>query len=1030
MTDHGVPGDLQGRRAILEERSRNVSVQASAGTGKTTLMVERAVALVKGGVPMDRMVVVTFTDAAAAELRMRIRMRLAEEAAAGEGNCARALECIASSWISTIHGFASRVLREFFHLAGVDPAFRTTETHFTPSEINREWDRLLLQMEPSRDIRLLLSETGTAVHKSIALGMEPLRWLDSPECVGGVVAAEGLFRDFMDTHGEAVGSILGRCASKDDKLLAGAAAFREALLAIGEQMPQPDPGLLMKAWGAVNLRCGSAGSWDDLEEAKDVLGSARDRFREIAPVIGSGRLTELTWEVAGGFARWLRTSWDSDRSRLSYGDLLHMARAAVSGDAVLARRLREKFDHVLIDEFQDTSREQADLFRAFLERDGAIPEGSITVVADEKQSIYGWRNADIETYKGFRDKLRRSGALFETITTNFRSSRSIIRFVNSFGRRLFESQTPEEEPFGCRYSPIEPRHGAVEGEPVRVLRLPSMPAELKGTRNAASWSAGIQARWFAGYVSRGMESGARPDDFALLFRTGTHMHHFVDALEKAGIPYRVSSSRDFLKRQEIIDLRELLRCLLYPDDEMARVHTLRSLFFGVPDDLVNEAVLAGRKSGAAAGMECAEAIKDAESVLEMLRRGIGVLPLEDVILELLLRTEMLPVICAGGHQVSRRLGNLQHVLEKVLSREVTTPMELLHLLDEKLTPSRPEEPATVPMEGGAVTLSSIHSAKGLAWKNVVLAAMPSGSGRNRDPVISYDHGQRAAFSLGVPLDDGGKIVMRSPFWPGIDAIEKARGRAESRRLMYVAVTRPRDSLVIMAEPRESGVVTEARILWESLRGAMEDDPECLALHELEPLEESGPERATSVRSASGGYSPEVEAECLFPAEPRPADRQEHGARVGDMVHHVMEKIDMEDPEGWLDAYADHLRRLCGESLEEVRDLCLAFFAMELPFRLEEAEVLGREFPYMVGTPAGVKARYVDLLLRSRDGRLRVLDYKTDRLGVPGWEETVDGYVEKMRYYIGDISRFFDEPVTGHLVFLRHRSFRDVPENVN
>jgi ATP-dependent helicase/nuclease subunit A len=1025
MTQGKPPPDQDVRDAILAETERNVSVQAGAGTGKTTLMVRRVAGLIMGGIPLDRLAVVTFTDAAAAELRLRIRRILRQESDRGSGQCAGALENMASAWISTIHGFASRILKEYFNLTGVDPAFSTTESHFTPVEVGREWDSWLLSLDPTRDDMELLSETGTAVQKRIALGMEERRWLDSPDKAGGRKAAAELLDDFMRTHGCAVESVMEQCSDPADKLFVRAGKFLEGLSRLREQMPRPDPDLVLEVHGSISLGCGSASSWADRGLARGVLGDARERFREIAGVLGAGRLTELSWSLAGGFATSLREKWDGDRSRLSYDDLLYMAWRAVSRSGRLAGLLSDRFDHILIDEFQDTSRQQTLLFMSFLEQGGAIPDGRITVVADDKQSIYGWRNADIETYSEFRQRLEASGALSKSITTNFRSTRAIIRFINVFGEVLFRSRTPEEAPFGCEYTAIQPCPGAPEGEPVRIVKLPKLPEHLRETRSAPSWLAELQGRWFAGLVRQGLVSGDSPEDYALLFRAGTHLHHFVDALEREGIPYRVSSTRDFLRRQEVIDLREMLRCLLYPGDTLAWVHTLRSLFFGIPDDVITVTLAAGEFGTGAAETAVPGPVAAANCALRRLREGLLTLSLGDFLMELLYQTPMMAVICAGGHQVTRRLGNLQHILEQVLSEAVGSPVELLHMLDERLAPRRPEEPSRLPPEGGAVTISSIHSAKGLDWKRVVLASMPVAARGQRDSVISYDHGERAAFDYAMSLDVGDRIKVRSPYWPEISAIEKARSLAEVRRLLYVAVSRARDSLYVLADPVETAGLSDASILWNSLQGALGTDPGCCMLEELEPMEPLPvPEVPFSVREAD---TPDNFGEApLFAADDVPANWQSGGAALGDMVHQVMEKIDMTDPDGWFEASGDYIGSLYGKDFREVRDICLAFFEMDLPFDPGASTVLGREYPYVVRTPQGLKQRYIDLLLRTPEGKLTVVDYKTDNLDQEGSDEVVAGYMETQRHYVRDMERVFGEEVRGYLVFLRHGRVMEVP----
>jgi ATP-dependent helicase/nuclease subunit A len=1010
-----VPGDQNSRDAILREMDRNVFVQASAGTGKTTLMVDRVVELVKKGTPLERIAVVTFTRPAAAELRMRVRNRLAEEK--DNKSCLDALKTVSVSWISTIHRFASRILREYFNLTGVDPSFSTTEGHFDPLEINREWDRWLLGLEDLTH-REILEMTGTRLQREIALGIEKRRWLDSVDCVGSTSAELSVLDEFIKTHGTAVEEVLDSCSNTSDKVFGKARQFLIELGELRRRLPEISSEELVRSYPSLNLGGGSKNNWEDFEHAKDIFRAARDRFQKLLPVLKSGNMTELTWSFACGFAGELRRKWDGDRSRLSYNDLLHVTWKAIAGNGMLAESLSGKFDHILIDEFQDTSSDQVRLFTAFLEHAGSLPDGCVTIVADDKQSIYGWRSADIETYRSFRNRLEEGGALSETLNTNFRSSRAIIRFVNAFGSQLFEDQSHEEQPFGCTYSAIEPRPGAPQGEPARVIVLPVMPEEFKAGYSAGAYAALLSAQWYVDYLKSGLGDGKEPGDYALLFRSGTHIHHFIDAFEREGIPYYVNSSRDFFNRPEIADLREIVRCVLYPMDRMAWVHTLRSLFFGISDNVINRAIVTGTTGFTEQAYECPPEVREVNRQLCKLRQSILTIPLEDFLFELFFGMEMIPVVAAAGYQESRRLGNLQFLLERVFAGEIKTPVELLTVLDKNLAPSRQEEPSTVPAEGGAVTVTTIHRAKGLAWKNVALAApsVKSSRGRN-ETVISYDHVKKAAFDLGIPLGDAGKHRMKSLYWPEIVETVNAREKAEFRRLLYVAVTRPRDSLVVFVQSPPVENNSPGKILWDNLQSAAQSDPGCMSIKEILPVEvshHSSPPR--SLVEICDDFS-EGDDSVLFEIDPKPDNWQPGGAAIGEYVHAVMEKIDFKSPEQWFVDNDVFLRRGYGDDFEEIRELSLNFFRMKLPFDLEKAAVLGREYAYIVDTSGGIRKRYVDLLIRD-NGKLTVIDYKTDTFSGSSAEQVIQSYIEKQRYYIQDVSKLFGEPACGYLVFLR------------
>ncbi|MCK4671525.1 MAG: UvrD-helicase domain-containing protein [Candidatus Aegiribacteria sp.] len=1015
------PSDMKARETIRAENGKNVFIQASAGTGKTTLIVDRVMELLRIGIPLEKLAVVTFTNAAAAELRSRIREKLRSLKNSGEKEFNEALSVIPGAWITTIHGFASRVLREYFNFTGVDPAFSTTDGHFTPSEIMREWDAWLLRLERDKfwDSKDALIQTGTDRMLGIARGIEERRWLVSMDNIGDRTAALSILDVFENKYGSAIEEILDECNDHSDKLFRIGAEFIAGLKNLRENLSDGDYEEVTRLCSVIKLNSGSGKNWTDKDAAKAVLGEAREEFVRIAPVLKSGKITEQTWGFASSFAEELRSKWDSDRSRLSYNDLLYTAWKAISNSGVLAGCLSDKFDHILIDEFQDTSSDQVNLFTAFIQQAGMLPEGRITIVADDKQSIYGWRNADIETYRDFRTKLESSGAIEETITTNFRSSRKIVRFVNTFGSELFERQTAEEEAYGCDYSAIEPCPEAIEGVPVKVVLLPDLPDNLKNRYSEPAYKTIMQAEWFAAYLSSGFADGESPGDYALLMRSATHLHHFVNVLEREGIPYFVDATRDFRVRPEITDLKELLRCLLYKNDMLAWVHSLRSLFFGISDPVINTAIQNGTTGYLDEKQNCPLSILQANICLRKFRESIRTLPLADFLFELFFQTEMIPVIHATAYQEIRRLGNLQYILEQVLSGVISTSAELLGFLDENLSPARAEEPSNVPSDGSAVTLTTVHRAKGLAWKHVILAALPkSHSGRtgSRTQVISYDHDEIAAFNLGIPMDRKDKFKLKTPFWPEITQKNKARESAELRRLLYVAVTRPRESLVLFATPLEKPGNFPAGIQWTSLQAAIEKDPECCVIEEMEQVDELPFIKAAGSSAViNGNYSDNGEE--LFEVQMKPENWQRRGARIGDDVHAVLHKIDFSNPLGWFAEHDSILKKMYGDDFDEIRELSLKLFQMELPFSIEQSLVISREYPYIASTCNGLEKRYIDLLLRI-ENELVVVDYKTDTFDGRTTEQVAEQYIEKQQQYIQDVSRLFGLPAKGYLVFLR------------
>ncbi|MEA3266672.1 MAG: UvrD-helicase domain-containing protein, partial [Candidatus Fermentibacteria bacterium] len=515
-----VISDKATRDTIRTEKNRSVVVEASAGTGKTTLITHRVKELVDSGIPLEKLAIVTFTRTAASELRTRIREILAPEQR----------HTMDQAWITTIDGFASRILREYFHLCNSAPEFSMETVHFSKSEIAILWDLFLADTEPSalRASAESLKNPGSSKLLEIAAGIEEFRWFCSSSPLGDTRAELEETRALWEKR---LGSLIPLCSNPGDKLLKN---IIDAIDSLGSKVPQK-----VKRSGGSEKNWGGKGPF---KEVKDILGEYNDKglklilsYSVMIPLLPS--LDKLVIP----FVNKLRTAWDSDPTRLSFNDLLYKAMLAVSSSSELRHELDERFLHIFIDEFQDTSLVQVNLFSTLLGQSGL--QKKLTVVGDPKQSIFGWRSADIETYKDTLLQLENGHALSKTIVVNFRSEISIINFVNALGSALFAGVPLEEEPFSCSYSPIEARPGATAGDEVTVYRLPDV-------------SAGEMADIQAGRITELIED---PASTAILFRTKTHLDSLVQALDRKGIPYKVEASRDFHKRSEVRDTANLLR---------------------------------------------------------------------------------------------------------------------------------------------------------------------------------------------------------------------------------------------------------------------------------------------------------------------------------------------------------------------------------------------------------------------------------------------------------------------------------------
>ncbi len=946
------PPDKPSRDRIKAETARSVIVEASAGTGKTTLLTERVANLVlHEGIPLANLAVVTFTEAAAAELRVRIRAALH-----GKGGG------MGAAWITTIHGFASRVLKEYPHLTDANPDFSVEASHFTGREQRMLWDSSLacLKAEDAAECMPALVSPGSESLRELASRLEPLRWID------GI----GVFGDHSEALAEGRREVLSRlielaarCTEHSDLLYREMAPVIETLARGGG----------LKDIGVIKCNVGKAQGWGNKETLNEVKAGAKllnaglDRLRGIEAY---STIVPAISKIVIPCALNARRLWDSDKTRLSYDDLLHLAHAAVHRSPDLREALSQRFRHILIDEFQDTSLLQARLFLGFLASCGL--DGRLTIVGDPKQSIYGWRSADIETYRDTVDFVQRAGALKETISTSFRSCRAVIDFVNAFGTALFESVPDEEKPFLPEYSPLLPAPGAEEGTKPHVIRLP-LPSR---DGPAAEYKGRVQAEAVAD-----MLAGERYGDWAVLFRATTRLEELVEALDSRNIPYTVEAGRDFKERPEVSDTAMLIRAVTDPDDRRAWVHTLRSLYFGLDDITISHALL-DRPT---------REVQEANGVLRGLREAASNLS-PGLFIETVFRTTCITeAVRASGFEVNRRLSNLRSILER--ARACNGMDQLLDVLVGASSISS-EEPSASPEGGDSVTLSTIHRAKGLTWNNVILLNPGRGGSPQGTSLLTDPRSSEAAMGLG----EG-----KSPYFARLSAREKARANAEFRRLLYVAVTRPRKRLVIFSDADEK-LAGHAFVLREALSGAegfyTEETPS--------PLDLSSLHRAQC--------PPAFRPEASFTVPDRRFPESEKGAkamRLGTEVHGLLEKIDLNSPEAWLESNL-HLLRGEMEFPDQAAGLAMAFFRTPLPFSLADARMVGREYPLL----SSGRILYVDLLL-DMGNRLEVIDFKTDSPEMIG--AMMQEYGEKLDTYAATLEKVVGKPAACRLVLLQNRT---------
>jgi ATP-dependent helicase/nuclease subunit A len=780
------------RRAVSSEGS--VVVVAGAGTGKTHMLTERYVHhLSEDGLSPLEVVAVTFTEKAAEELRSRVREQVRRRLAAREDLLAE----LEVAQISTIHALCARVCREHPEEAGVPADFGILD------ELRgRLWiaDRLADAMDdlPEEHYRAIPYPLMQAALE--ALLSDPLA---AEEAL--IKGPEG-WRDLIDDAREAALSAfleepalkearwtLELCEGDDEDRME--ASRRAALSALDELEAGGNQRSAFESLTSIDLRGGKKKAWSDgeLTSVREALRLVRELARAelqrgivvLEPGPADERLAGALPVLRDAFSRARAFLAEAKRrSRvLDFADLEVHALRALEHEEV-REYYHERWRAFLVDEFQDTNPVQAELL------DRLTQEATLTVVGDEKQSIYGFRRADVEVFRRFRDRILSERGDEVVLATSFRGHSELIGVLNAvfssvLGERRQDLEAHRQEPpheaphvrvYAMESEGRVPKAQLQRAEAVHIARLlREMLDQEAGVYDAAASS------------SRPL----RPGDIAILSRVWAPLEVYGDALAASGIPSVHAGGGNLLETREAKDGIVLLRFFADPNDDLALVAVLRSPFFAVDDRLLHGLAQEREK-----GVTWWQLVQEADApqldkVKEVLGQLLSKQPLESptALLQLTDRLTGYTAVIANLPGAERREADRRGFVELVgdLERGSDDTFTVVRWL-RQLYEAGSEVPRPPIEAGDAVSLMTIHAAKGLEWPVVVIPdlarAMPSSSS-----TVAFDP------ELGVSLDFGEE--EGAPALHRLIRDKKVRlEEDETRRVFYVAPTRARDHLIL------------------------------------------------------------------------------------------------------------------------------------------------------------------------------------------------------------------------------------------
>jgi ATP-dependent exoDNAse (exonuclease V) beta subunit len=820
--------------AAIEASGRDILVEAGAGSGKTGVMVDRYCRLVCDlETPPDSVLAFTFTDKAATELRQRIRAALAARAAVGSRRAEELLTKIGGAWVTTIHGFCSRLLAAHPVAAGIDPRFRVLDAPEAERAAREAFDDALAEFlsggEEGRERTVAAFEIGnlraivSGAHAELRSRGEAEPHLPTPPppdpeaALGRVVAAAS----------EALAELKPTSSSR--------ALLERALEVLGGgEAPDLDRLAALQSGGKAKPLAGYREAIDAALARTAEAGEGGEAYRHIAELLALfGERFEAVKERRGG---------------LDFEDLQLRAAALLEREEI-GNAYRARFRHLLVDEFQDTNRLQLRLIEAL-----RGPRTELMVVGDELQSIYGFRHADLDVFREQRREVEANPeAVAMELSGNFRSQPEVIGAVNAIGAKLLGEAF---HPLRVGAPPEQPDPPG-EGPAVELLLTARDGWDEEGIDLAPATDATTpprqlaEARFLAERLRQLHESGVQRGEMVVLLRAFTHLDAYEDSLERAGLrPYTIGG-RGYWSQQQVADVCALLATIANPLDDQALLGALASPACAVaPDTLWLLRAAAGRRRHLWPAVEQASELAESEldaperlaeiptSELALLgefahtvaglRRRAGRLSLAGLIDAAIGETgyDLAILMRPAGEARFANVRKLMRLAEEFEAREGRDLRGLLDFLVVGAEADAEAEAASAVEGHDGVRIMTVHSAKGLEFGVVAVPTLARRLLSARLPALTLGH-ERDDLRVGLQLRRLGAASIALYAHKALCEETQKREAAEELRLFHVAATRARERLILsgVAMPKPSNGASPGTPVVERILAGFEIDRE-------------------------------------------------------------------------------------------------------------------------------------------------------------------------------------------------------------
>jgi ATP-dependent exoDNAse (exonuclease V) beta subunit len=1101
--------DQADRDKAAGDLGRSYIVEAAAGTGKTTLLVSRILNLIRGKKALpEEIVAITFTERAAAELKMKLQESLqkhiagtqdaskpggtrspadpddAQDTATQTGSedtshLAEALWSLERMQVTTIHSFCASLIRERPVEAEVDPNFDVADELMSSIIEEEPWEEWLARR---------MDERAPCLARALAIGITIQNMQDLagmllanrdvldylPENIGWN-PSEPEFREvFKESIRQLSGLARDHCQVEGDAM----AALIEELQAEAEELKYlKDEGETTAHLFKLSIPSprtkGNQGNWetkDCLKETRAEVSALREAHLSFKAWLAHNIVVDLARGLEDFVESYRRTM--SDGAHLDFHDLLLYARNMLASRPEVRDYFGTRYKYILVDEFQDTDPLQAEIIFFLSEAKGGRSEnwedvkvtpGRLFLVGDPKQSIYRFRRADIEMYASAKAHMGKGHSL--SIFQNFRCTPSIIDVVNTIFRDLIVS--PDDGAYQPDYVALEfgrDKKTVPKGGDVFLMYPPeSVAGKMEHVGPRRKW----ETRAIAASIQRMVnedkptvwdktEERLRPlmlRDIAILLRTHTPLNHLEDALKLFNVDYRVIGGKYFFQRQEIRQLLAVLVSIVNPYDRVALVAALRSPFFGVSDE---DIFLHHSRGGRLNYLESStgSSLEASFSLLRRLHETRNDSAPEEILRKLYTETKA-PVVFLlkpGGEQRVHNLLKIGDIARALADRGVNTFRAFVRWLDERQEEEADEsEAATVEAGDDFVRILTVHKAKGLEFPVVFLADLAS-TKSEREPFIADRRGADIAIQIG-----GVKKGIQTSNYPDLKTYELRRIEAEERRLLYVAMTRPRDMLVLpvywatpgelekeTGRPREKSLLhyladsiplpsaakTDALMkgmkLYPTSRLNLEPrEPAALKVKvtsskpaapaafqkrkaQWETSMEEFRDALAKGRALKTATEAEIEAEAIKTKRPAGGSlpsgtkrdwTKSDGARFGSIVHDVLETADWtrhENLKSFVAEKAEAVQAPAGMTASIVKTVEKTLKS-DLIRRILASDRYYKEVPFAFKKNGTIVEGKIDVLFEE-DGEITIVDFKTDKVTKTDLKKRVEHYRPQVETY--------------------------------